>query len=47
MSESTVENTETILDGLIDMRLPLTFSTTDCKIIAQIIKSEVKKLTLD
>ena len=40
-------NTETILDGLIDMRLPLTFSITDCKIIAKIIKSELKKLTLD
>ena len=38
-------NTETILDGLIDMRLPLTFSITDCKIIAKIIKSEVRKLT--
>ncbi len=30
-----------ILAGLIDMRLPLTFSLDDCALIARIIRSEV------
>ena len=34
-------NTDRILAGLLDMRLPLTFSTDDCRLIAQIIRDEV------
>jgi hypothetical protein len=30
-----------ILAGLIDMRLPLTFSLEDCALIARIIRAEV------
>ncbi len=33
--------TDRILAGLIDMRLPLTFDTDDCRLIAQIIRDEV------
>ena len=32
--------TDAILDGLIDMRLPLTFSLEDCAQIARIIREE-------
>jgi dTDP-4-amino-4,6-dideoxygalactose transaminase len=38
-------NTDRILSGLIDMRLPLTFSLKDCQIIARIISSEAMKLS--
>jgi hypothetical protein len=30
-----------ILKGIVDMRLPLTFSLADCELIARIIKAEV------
>ncbi|MEO0865294.1 MAG: DegT/DnrJ/EryC1/StrS family aminotransferase [Pseudomonadota bacterium] len=33
--------TDRVLAGLLDMRLPLTFSTEDCAVIAQIIREEV------
>ncbi|SEW01547.1 dTDP-4-amino-4,6-dideoxygalactose transaminase [Cognatiyoonia koreensis] len=33
--------TDRILAGIVDMRLPLTFSLADCTLIAQIIRSEV------
>ncbi|MBD3678177.1 MAG: aminotransferase class I/II-fold pyridoxal phosphate-dependent enzyme [Rhodobacteraceae bacterium] len=33
--------TDRILDGLVDMRLPLTFSLEDCALIARIIRAEV------
>ena len=33
--------TDRILDGIMDMRIPLTFSPEDCALIARIIKSEV------
>ena len=33
--------TDRILNGIIDMRLPLTFSTGDCALIARIIRAEV------
>ncbi len=36
--------TDRILDGLIDMRLPLTFDEADARLIARIISEEVKKL---
>ncbi len=36
--------TDRILAGLIDMRLPLTFSTADAALVARIIASEVKAL---
>ena len=34
--------TDKVLDGLLDMRLPLTFSPEDCALIARIITSEVR-----
>lgn len=34
-------NTDRILAGLIDMRLPLTFTIEDCRLIARIIREEV------
>jgi hypothetical protein len=33
--------TDAVLAGLIDMRLPLTFSLEDCALIARIIRAEV------
>ncbi len=33
--------TDRILAGIIDMRLPLTFSLDDCALIARIIRAEV------
>ncbi len=36
-----MEKTDLILDGLLDMRLPLTFSLADCALIARIIRAEV------
>ena len=33
--------TDRVLDGIIDMRIPLTFSEEDCALIARIIKAEV------
>ncbi len=34
-------DTDRVLEGLIDMRLPLTFSLEDCRLIARIIRDEV------
>jgi dTDP-4-amino-4,6-dideoxygalactose transaminase len=34
-------NSDRILAGIVDMRLPLTFSLDDCALIAQIIRAEV------
>ncbi len=39
--EQRLPKTDAILSGLIDMRLPLTFSVDDCKLIAEIIRDEV------
>ena len=36
--------TDEILSGLLDMRLPLTFSVGDCELIARIIQSEARAL---
>ena len=36
--------TDAVLAGLIDMRLPLTFSASDCALIARIIRAEVSAL---
>jgi hypothetical protein len=33
--------TDAVLAGLVDMRLPLTFSLEDCALIARIIRAEV------
>ena len=33
--------TDRILAGIVDMRVPLTFSLTDCDLIARIIRAEV------
>ncbi|MEJ5217373.1 aminotransferase class I/II-fold pyridoxal phosphate-dependent enzyme [Cognatishimia sp. D5M38] len=36
-----MKRTDRVLDGIIDMRIPLTFSEEDCALIARIIKAEV------
>ena len=41
----SLERTDRVLAGLIDMRLPLTFSLDDCKIVARIISSEAINLS--
>ncbi|SFB79527.1 DegT/DnrJ/EryC1/StrS family aminotransferase [Tropicimonas isoalkanivorans] len=41
----SLPRTDRILTGLIDMRLPLTFSLEDCALIARIIRSEVLAVT--
>ncbi len=33
--------TDRVMAGLLDMRLPLTFSVADCELIARIIRGEV------
>ena len=45
--KQTLVNTETILDGLIDMRLPLTFSIEDYKTISYIIKEEIEQVVFE
>jgi len=35
-------DSDRVLAGIIDMRLPLTFSTDDCALIARIIKEVVE-----
>ena len=40
-----LEQTDSVLSGLLDMRLPLTFTLDDCEIVARIISSEAIKLT--
>jgi len=39
-----LHQTDKVLAGLIDMRLPLTFSTDDCALIARIIRSEILRI---
>jgi dTDP-4-amino-4,6-dideoxygalactose transaminase len=41
LPEASLPKTDGILAGLIDMRLPLTFSLDDCALIARIIRGEV------
>ena len=38
--QPTLPQTDAVLAGLIDMRLPLTFSEDDCDVIARIIRDE-------
>ena len=33
--------TDRILKGIVDMRIPLTFSEADCALIARIIRAEI------
>lgn len=40
-SPPVLPKTDKVLSGLLDMRIPLTFSLTDCALIARIIRSEV------
>ncbi len=40
----TLPRTDRILAGLIDMRIPLTFSLEDCRLIADIIRQEVGRI---
>jgi len=42
----SLPQTDRVLDGLMDMRLPLTFSIEDCALIASIIRDEVASLAL-
>jgi dTDP-4-amino-4,6-dideoxygalactose transaminase len=41
LPDSKLPQTDRILAGLIDMRVPLTFSLDDCALIARIIRAEV------
>jgi dTDP-4-amino-4,6-dideoxygalactose transaminase len=41
LPESQLPQTDRVLAGLIDMRVPLTFSLEDCALIARIIRGEV------
>ncbi len=43
--EQQMPYTDRVLDGLMDMRLPLTFSIEDCRLIASIIRDEVMGAT--
>lgn len=45
-SPQSLPNTDRILAGLVDMRLPLTFSVEDAGLIARIIRDEVSKVAL-
>ncbi len=45
-SPQSLPNTDRILTGLMDMRLPLTFSVEDASLIAQIIRDEVSAVAL-
>ncbi len=45
-SPQSLPNTDRILTGLMDMRLPLTFSVEDASLIAQIIREEVSAVAL-
>ena len=40
-TSADLPQTDRVLSGLIDMRLPLTFSTDDCKVIAGIIREDL------
>ncbi len=39
--KQVLRNSDRVLAGLIDMRLPLTFTPEDCALIARIIRAEV------
>jgi len=41
--QQSLPQTDRVLDGLMDMRLPLTFSVEDCALIAEIIRDEVMR----
>ena len=41
---ATLPQTDRILAGLIDMRVPLTFSLEDCDLIARIIRQEALRV---
>lgn len=43
--EQILPQTDAILGGLLDMRLPLTFSIEDAKILAEIIRDEVRAIS--
>ncbi len=43
--EQSLPQTDAILSGLLDMRLPLTFSTDDAKVVAEIIRDEVLSIS--
>ena len=38
--------TDAVMAGLLDMRLPLTFSVEDARLIAQILRDEVSRVSL-
>lgn len=42
--EQHLPQTDRVLDGLMDMRLPLTFGLEDCELLAAIIRDEVSKV---
>ncbi len=42
IAAQSLPNTDRILAGLMDMRLPLTFSVEDAQVIAEIIRDEVR-----
>ncbi len=41
----SMAQTDRVLDGLMDMRLPLTFDLADCALIARIIRAEVTRIS--
>lgn len=43
----TLPNTDAVLAGLFDMRLPLTFSLADCTLIGQIIRESLAAILMD
>ncbi|WP_127560897.1 DegT/DnrJ/EryC1/StrS family aminotransferase [Nioella ostreopsis] len=45
-SPQSLPNTDRILSGLMDMRLPLTFTVEDARLIAEIVADEVKTASL-
>lgn len=44
VSPQSLARTDEILSGLMDMRLPLTFSVADCELIARILQGEARAL---
>ena len=42
-----LETSDRVIAGLMDMRLPLTFSLDDCALIARIISDEVRRARAD
>jgi dTDP-4-amino-4,6-dideoxygalactose transaminase len=47
VDKQKLPKTDKILSVLLDMRIPLTFSMEDCDLICEIIKQEVKKVSLE